>query len=171
MGEIATEFQDLVNMCYKTRSPRLISNMSFAHAHVLIEKLFRLARDRKQDVRIITGSLNDEFYSEHASDVTNFLSDGAGKLEVIVVDPRWNATNNRFAKAAVDGKGTLLKVRQRTSMVGVPHFLLVGKEAFRVERDPEQVQAVASFFSPDFAAFLHNIFTELRTQTVTAATT
>ncbi|VVM20818.1 hypothetical protein BSPWISOXPB_8435 [uncultured Gammaproteobacteria bacterium] len=54
-------FEDIVKRCYQKNSDEEISNGSIEHAKILADYLFRYAKEKNKDIKIVTGSLDGGF--------------------------------------------------------------------------------------------------------------
>ncbi|MBI5562050.1 MAG: hypothetical protein HY894_04240 [Deltaproteobacteria bacterium] len=154
-------FEALVEKCRSKRLPTIIYNASKDHAEALCKNLLQVAVEERKDVRIVSGNLDSDFYGRMEADVRKALETGC-KVDLIVLNAETDLSNNAFAKAVRQMNGNVLQ--QSTGRIVSPHFMLVGKELFRIEKDHEQAKAIASFNNPDIGETLFKYFDEVKAQ-------
>ena len=142
------EFQNIVRRHY-SNSNEHISNGSIGNAKVLVNYLFRYSLEKKQDVKIITGSLKEELYSPF----TNLIKEILEKNEVKVISETGYKTNGFFNKIKNSINGDIKILNKK-----LPHFSLVGKRAYRLETNDEIKLAIGSFNRSPVGEHLSEIF-------------
>ncbi len=142
-------FASIVEDCRRERRSFRIENDSIEYAAVLAENLLKFARDNKQDVRIISGSLDERVYGNLAKLAEEVLR--TNKIEIIVeklpVD---------HSLVEVVGKHKNGSVREIPD--AGPHFILVGDSAYRLEVNHKLAKAVANFNEPVNGGILRDLF-------------
>ncbi len=160
MAQLAgDEFAKLVEQSCRERSPRIIHNASFDHARILIRCLLQLAGRDKAKVKLVSGSLRPEFYGELVGALRTSMDQGA-QVEAIVLDAKAPLGSNQFAET-IRERGKLLVNRGNISPSELPHFIVVGPDAFRMENDQEQAKAIASFNNAEIGQVLVQFFDRL----------
>ena len=96
------EFQNIV-MRHYPNSNEHISNGSIENAKVLVNYLFHYSLEKKQDVKIITGSLKEELYSPF----TNLIKGILKKNKVKVISETGYKTNGFFNEIKILLRGIL----------------------------------------------------------------
>ncbi len=139
-------FKEKVDRCKKENLPDLIDNAAWDHALYLFNSLLDVAADKKEKIRIISGTLNDKFYGKLLEKFKKAKRAGS-EIEVLVTSPDANLDDNTFAKW-VDTNGKLIHAKDES--IPVPHMLVIGEQGqrFRLETDHSQTKAVASFNNP-----------------------
>ncbi|MBU4319518.1 MAG: hypothetical protein Q8N12_05890 [Thermodesulfovibrionales bacterium] len=72
----ADDFYHLVAKCRRKQSSQMIYNTSCEHSKILFASLIQEAGKRKEDIRIVSGSLNDDFYGSLVSPVKDCIEGG-----------------------------------------------------------------------------------------------
>ena len=158
-----SEFELKVDRCRKSNSPELISNAAWSHAVYLFKNLLEVAADKNEDVRLVTGSLNDSFYSELEEPLNKCINAGVN-IEVVVLDGNAELDGNIFASVINGYQHGYLDQTPEGYSLGAAHMLLIGKNAarFRLETDHEQTKAVASFNNPEMGKTLLTVFADIK---------
>lgn len=159
-----SEFELKVDRCRKDDSSELIDNAAWSHAIYLFKNLLEVAAEKGEDVRLVTGSLNNEFYSSLNESLTKCMNNNA-HIELVVLDGNTDLEGNVFA----DNVKQYLNGNVITTPVGysldASHMLLIGKNAerFRLETDHAQTKAVASFNNGNMGKTLLSIYENIKT--------
>lgn len=158
-----SEFELKVDRCRKGNSPELISNAAWSHAVYLFKSLLEVAADKKEDVRLITGSLNDDFYSSLQEPLKKCM-DADVNIDVIILDGSASLNNNTFASIIKRYPHGSLEQAPDGYSLGAAHMLLVGDDAarFRLETDHAQTKAVASFNNAEMGKTLLTVFADIK---------
>ncbi len=142
-------FASIVEDCRRERRSFRIENDSIEYAAVLAENLLKFARDNKQDVRIISGSLDERVYGNLASLAEEVLR--TNRLDIIVENI---PANSSLIKAVKDhDNGSVREIPDAG-----PHFILVGDSAYRLEVNHKLAKAVANFNEPVNGSILRDLF-------------
>lgn len=160
-----TAFEKKVDRCRKDETAELIDNAAWDHAIYLFKSLLEVAAEKKEKVRIISGSLNNEFYSTLSEELQRCIASGV-EIEVLILDETVDIDTNDFARMVKNhAKGAVLKVPQG-SPIGAPHMLVIGEngQRFRLEIDHSQTKAVASFNNADMGKSLLRIYENVKEQ-------
>lgn len=154
-----TEFEKLVEKNYKGRTTERISNGSLEHAKILVKYLFRLAIEEKQDVKIMTGSLQADFYDNFSAEAKNLLNQGNRISVISLCQPKCG----RFFDAVKENpRGSIAIAGEK--MESIPHFVLVGNSAYRLETDDYRKSAIGVFNNTDVGSFLAEMFDETQNE-------
>lgn len=153
-------FISLIEECRKGKKNRIIHNASKDHAFALFSSLIDEARKTKEDVRIISGNLDRDFYAKLADSITTCMDDGV-KVSVSVVSHEFDVDANTFAQAVKKHENGKLFVSPNDLEVEGPHFLVVGENKFRLELDHDQAKAIANFNDPKVGKTLVNVFNRI----------
>ncbi len=137
------EYRRKVISLAESRTGEAIYNGSVEHAIIVIETLFRYA---KQTVQILTGSLNPLVYGpmEVVVAAHGFLTEPDRTVEVVLEDDP--IPGNPFI--AMLGELQNLHMRRLRRAGGVVygcHFVLADGDCYRFEQDKSKVSAVAAF--------------------------
>lgn len=158
-----SEFELKVDRCRKDGSSELIDNAAWSHAIYLFKNLLEEAADKKEDVRLVTGSLNNEFYSSLKTPLTKCIDAEVG-IEVIVLDGNADLENNYFSDVVKNySNGEVLKTPDGYAL-DASHMLLVGNNAerFRLETDHAQTKAIASFNNSSMGKTLLSVYNDIK---------
>lgn len=154
-------FVKLVRYCRKRHDSKTIFNASFSHALVLAKNLLDCAKETGEPVRIVSGNLEKDFY-EGLTEKIKELQD----VEVIVLNPGSKISENSFVQELKkkEAKGESVKVIQASKDMSskLPHFILVGKNKFRVETDHEHAKALACFNNSEVGGILSQAFIDFK---------
>lgn len=137
-----SNFEKKVLDCHKNLKEDIIKNSSKEYALVLFKHLLQVAWEQKEDVKIVSGKLEKDFYNKLVEDVTPLLDSAKIQVSVIVLE-KVNLEGNNFANA-VRGKGDF-RMNETEEKFKIPHFILVGSKRFRIETDHDTARADASF--------------------------
>ncbi len=96
MSKDKSEFELKVDRCRKSNSSELITNAAWSHAIYLFRNLLEVAAAKHEDVRLVTGSLNDDFYAELEEPLNECINAGVD-IEVVVLDGNADLEENIFA--------------------------------------------------------------------------
>ena len=160
---MSDEFTKLVERCRKNQDSRLIENAAWSHAQTLFVNLIQAAfeRSRVEPIRIVTGSLNKDFYaSDKIIDaIATYLSKEGANIEVVVLNSDADLTDHPFVEAVKNsGKGSVIVADANAPLQQVPHFIVVGDRRFRLETDHGQTKAIACFNNKEIGAYLINLY-------------
>lgn len=150
------EYREIVEEYYNSNSSNEIDNGSIEHAKVVVEFLFKKAEEQKKDVKIVTGRLDGDFYSKFVASAKNIL-----KNNTISIISHEECHDSEFKDAVMaSDNGSLLVAN--TKFKSLPHFILIGNNAYRFENDDILKTAKASFNKKSFATFLDQLFLILK---------
>lgn len=149
-----SDFEKLVKKHYEKNSNEQISNGSMDHAKILAQYLFICAKEKRRDIKIITGTLEKNFYEIFAEPIQDVLKNNT--VSIISEKP---CENSSF-KSAVENSnnGSIKVIKQSDNTTSLPHFILIGDSAYRLETDDNLKLATASFNRPNVGKFLLKIF-------------
>jgi len=155
------EFAAVVDRCRKKKSSQVIENEAIEHASILFKNLIKIATDEKEEIRIVSGNLREDFYSDFIPNVRTYLSGEAAKIELIVLNTAIDLDLHSFA--SILEKSQKCKVWQvDPEEFKSPHFILVGDRRYRLETDHDRTKAVACFENELVGGFLKVLFDRLR---------
>jgi hypothetical protein len=144
------DFEKLVKKYYEDNSNEQISNGSMDHAKILVRYLFLRAKSKGEDVKIITGTLEKDFYNLFTPSIKDILNNN--KVSIISEN---TCVDSAFKQAILNSSNGSIR---ENSTVSLPHFILVGDGAYRLETDDNLKLATASFNRPNIGKFLLDIF-------------
>ncbi|VVH62146.1 hypothetical protein BSPWISOX_2041 [uncultured Gammaproteobacteria bacterium] len=147
-------FEDIVKRCYQKNSDEEISNGSIKHAKILADYLFRYAKEKNKDIKIVTGSLDGGFYNNFSDIVKEILT--KNKVSIISEKPYEDSSFSQEIKKSANG--TIKIIGKDDKVTSLPHFILIGDCAYRLETDDRLKLATASFNRPSIGQFLSDIF-------------
>jgi hypothetical protein len=147
-------FEDIVKRCYQKNSDEEISNGSIKHAKILADYLFRYAKEKNKDIKIVTGSLDGGFYNNFSDIVKEILT--KNKVSIISEKPYEDSSFSQEIKKSANG--TIKIISKDDKVTSLPHFILIGDCAYRLETDDRLKLATASFNRPSIGQFLSDIF-------------
>lgn len=156
-------FDKKVDECRKDEKSDLIDNAAINHALYLFQNLFEVAAENEEKVRLVSGTLNNDFYSELTNKLEACIDKGVD-VEVMLLNGDAEMEGNSFLdKVKEYAKGRVLTAKRGKNVPGA-HMLLIGDEAkrFRLELDHEQTKAIASFNNPSMGEALNVIYDSLR---------
>ncbi len=160
MNSTKDTFKKMVEECRKNESPKTIFNASKDHALVLFQELFTASIEHKEDVKIISGHLDDSFYNDLSIDLESCVGKGMA-VEVIVLNDR-DLSSNKFAKIIQNSDRCSITQLPTGNKISSAHFILVGNSRFRAETDHDQAKAIASFNNPSVGETLTEIFASVK---------
>lgn len=163
MSKTNDSFELKVDNCRKNESDELIQNAAWDHAVYLFKNLLEVAAEKKESVRLISGHLNNKFYSE-LSDVLQKCIDANVKFELIVLDDEIDEQKNNFLQILQNYHNGEVYILPAGYKFSAPHMLLVGDKAkrFRLETDHSQTKAVASFNNSSVGESLLAIYADVK---------
>ena len=85
------EFEKIVSKCQKYGINKDIENSAWKHALTLFKYLFKEAAEKKQNVSIVTGSLNNDFYNElfySSHEYLQQLKENGKKIDIVVLSDK-----------------------------------------------------------------------------------
>lgn len=151
------DFEDIVKKHYPNSSES-ISNGSLEHAKILAKYLFRYAKEKNQDIRIITGVLEKDFYELFSTIIKEILINN----KVSIISEK-NYQESKFIDEINNSKnGNIKVISESDNIESLPHFILVGDCAYRLETDDNLKLATASFNRPGVGMFLLDIFNRVK---------
>lgn len=154
------DFEKLVHKYYNSNSDELISNGSIEHATILAKYLFLSAEKMENDVKIITGSLDKDFYAKFAEPIKRILKNNT--VSIISEKPY---EQSDFSQAILDSNnGNIKTLSKKDKITSLPHFILIGDSSYRLETDDNLKLAQASFNRPNVGKFLLAIFNTFYTK-------
>lgn len=155
-----SDFEKIVETCRRKSLNRDIDNSAWSHALILFKNFFLAAKEVGENVDIVTGNLNPEFYGNLSSYAQECLEAGL-KVRLIVLEKNTQLTNNPFAKLIAAHKNGSIYMPNQDNL-SVPHFILVGNNKYRFETDHAQTKAVANFNNPNMGGFLRVLINTLQ---------
>lgn len=158
------DFTKTVQSYRKRKCSAAIYNSSWEHAAILYQELLGAALEEKKDVKIVTGHLNPDFYSDLINTAQELLQ--KQKIEVIVLNTDFNYEGNDFAALIDTSVNGSLIINHDKLLTKAPHFILVGDDIYRFETDHNNTKAIASFNNKPFGKFLFEIFNNLKTDII-----
>ncbi len=158
-------FRKLVERCQKHSLDIDIQNAAWSHALVLFEFLIKEAAENKEkDIRIVAGSLNNEFYNELFLKVEKYLEkvkDNQTKISIVILkneDELTDLRNNKFARFVEKyDKGDICYLNDSSK----PHFVLIGNSSYRFEVDHHHTKAIANFNDESIGKMLEIMYDQL----------
>lgn len=165
------KFEKLVSQCQRHGIDRSIENSAWDHALILFVYLLKDAVEKNKDIKIVSGNLNSIFYDEvyrRAKEYFLKIPQKSLKIEVIVLNNKNDFIDNEFSRFIKNHGGLIRYIKSDISGYDGPHFMLVGKDAYRVEVDHEKTKALANFNNSKVGNMLHLLFGELRERTIAA---
>lgn len=150
-----TAFENLVKDCFEGELNRDIENSAFEHAEILAIYLLKAAKKFSEDVRIVSGSLNTNFYEQLIPLIQDILN--KRKVKVIVADCDVDLANNKFAELIETSPNGKLYYNANKH-IKIPHFILVGKNKYRFETNHASTKAVGNFNNYRIGELLYDAF-------------
>ena len=139
---MSDDFRRLVDRCADSDRNFTIHNSSEDHARVLFEKLFSVARKKKEQIRIFSGRCDSNFYDGFVETIRGILESG-GRVDVLAACKKSDLDSNRFFQTVKKHRnGSAKTVR---GLDHVPHFIVVGNSRYRFEIDDVFKSAKANF--------------------------
>ena len=156
-------FVSLVEKCRENELPNLIENASTEHAATLFENLFRIAKDKQEAIKIVSGHLNPSFYDKFSSHISDCMQAGCN-VEVIILNQQQKdfLDTHSFAATIKSKGGAVFVANESTDTNHHPHFVLIGSNRFRFEIDHSRTKAIASFNNESIGRTLEELFTSLK---------
>jgi len=151
-------FSKAVKECREKESPRVLENASIEHAKELFVNLIEEGQSKKEDIAIVSGNLNREFYSQLVPVAKEALKTGIN-ISLLIADPSVDTEGHPFVNVLLDGGGSVYKAR--TSLIDTSHFIVVGEKRFRLETDHAQTKALACFNNAEVGKVLNKAFVTL----------
>ncbi|VAW89966.1 hypothetical protein MNBD_GAMMA18-2288 [hydrothermal vent metagenome] len=156
------EFRELVKDCSKNNKNQIIHNADIDHAKDLFSELLSCAIEHRKPVRLVSGSLNDDFYGSLANAAEKIIAAGLA-FEIIVTDSNVDLGNNRLSNVVKKtNKGLVLQAKKTLS--DCAHFIVVGKSRWRFETNHEQTKAKANFNDPEIGSMIVHRFDSLKSK-------
>ncbi|WP_424944297.1 hypothetical protein [Aliiroseovarius crassostreae] len=155
-----TTYETSVTEARKSRSSRILDNLSLLHAEHVVKELFQLALEEKADVMISSGTLNSKCYSGQVYNLAEKLLQQGGKITAVVDDPtHLDIEGNRFAMLIANQSDEHLFALNTDRIDDeISHFCVVKGHAFRFETDHSLAKAKLSFNQADIAGDLSEEF-------------
>ncbi|MGV6839306.1 MAG: hypothetical protein ACWA40_03845 [Planktomarina sp.] len=150
-------YETQVEQARKSKSADILENLAMGHAKVVVLNLFQYAVDHKVDVKIISGTLNEECYDAPVVQLAKKVLLNENRIDVLLTEADDDIHENAFAQLLNGNPNATL----RSIQSDVPHFIVVGETAFRLEKDHDKVEAFLSFNHPETAKILSSRFDEL----------
>lgn len=153
------EYRRRVERLAQERSGEPIANGSVDHAAIIIENMFKSA---KQQVSILSGNLNARAYGrdEVLEEATLFLAHGAHKARILLEDvDETMLKDHPFIERL--GHNENVEIRRVPATVRNSynyHFLVMDDDSYRFEPKKDEPAAVGVFGNRDGAAHLSGIF-------------
>jgi len=126
----------------------------------LYKELLAAALEEQKDVKIVSGHLNPDFYSDLTQIAEELLK--KQKIEVIVLDTNFRIDGNIFAEMVRSSGNDRILVNKNSELTKAPHFILIGEDKYRFETDHKNTKAIASFNDRRFGLFLFDTFENLK---------
>jgi hypothetical protein len=122
---------------------RILSNGSAEHAKIVLECLFRTAREQ---VCLIADQTSDDVYSEPVvmSEVLSFLDRG-GRIRAISENDDCNLSEGFWAKLTASPNAEVRTLNDQLTAGYKFHLLLADDISYRYERDRKAREALAAF--------------------------
>lgn len=151
-------FKILVKTSYDNREKggQIIHNASRSHAKILFEQLFDSAIESGEDMRIVSGNLDDAFYEVLTTRVKECLDSGV-KVSLSIIDKGFNIKGSRFAQAVESHENGSVYLTHVVD-IKAAHFVTVGDSQYRLEVDHAEAKAIANFNDTSVGKTLMNAF-------------
>lgn len=156
------EFKELVKDCSKNNKNQIIHNADIGHARDLFSELLSCAIDHRKPVRLVSGSLNDDFYGSLAKAAEKIIAADL-PFEIIVTNSDADLSSNRLSNVVKEAKKGLVLQAKKT-LPGCAHFIVVGKSRWRFETNHEQTKAKANFNDPKIGSMIVDRFDCLKSK-------
>lgn len=160
-----TEYEDRIRKARLEDSLDILSNLSSAHASIVINELVAQATEKKVPLRMLSGELFPGCYDDLTERVTEFLEgwdSGSHEPALRVILTDWagdpGKTHKFYQAIATHTKGENPKVKIKTTNTNAPHFTVVDRHAYRFELDHETMEARLSFNHEELARKLVDYF-------------
>lgn len=134
-------------------------NSSIAHAEIVVEFLFKLALETKQDIKILTGRLDGEFYNKFLTQATKVLQ--TNKISIVTLN---GCDDSDFKTAIQDSPKGEITESSANQFSKISHFLLVGDNAYRSEKHDLLKTAYVSFDNKFRGEFLSVMFDYIKSK-------
>jgi hypothetical protein len=154
------DYSQIVEECRKGLISRKISNASIEHAYVLFDNLLTLAIESKQQVRIVTGCLEEPFYEKIVDKVKKVMDAGI-RVDIIALCNKEALQHKSLAEAVGNHTNGSIKIRTSDEEYNQQHFILVGDKSYRIEFSNKDKIAEANFNNELVGEFLLDRFKEL----------
>ncbi len=136
------EYQDILRQACENRTTDKIANRYPWQTRCCHRELLGLAERDRLNVRFCCGTGSEKFFNDEMITLLQRCADAKCKIEMVI----WNSDTSQIAPGLLDlaRKGAVTLVYSGTREMGeeIPHFLLVGDNAYRVE-------APHPYFGPD----------------------
>ena len=116
-----------------------IPNSTCDHAEIGIRYLFQNAHD-KSTVRILAGDFFDDFWKTLDSDISNFIREKGGRIEVIVTDTVGNYLKEIQALFADSVLVWEIAGKLKKFAKAIPHFVVIDPVGYRIEESDSDKQ-------------------------------
>lgn len=153
------QYRKFVKKRAEEKSAELIPNGGIEHAEVLVNNLFKCAKDT---VRVFTGSLNQNVYATASvlDNARKFLSEPHRHLEILIQNEGDVSESNQLITLCNDNKLSQCTIKyvstEDTSVSS--HFVVADDFAYRLEPDRARYSAVACFNDKSTSSKLSNFF-------------
>ena len=150
------DYEKKVKKHYDSMSSSEIDNGSIEHAKIVVKYLFKMAEEKKLDVKIATGCLDGAFYSNFTESAKNILKNN--KISIISHDE----PDESIFKTLISESENASLLTAGNKVMSLPHFILVGDKAYRIEEDNMLMTARASFNRESIGSFLASFFGDIK---------
>lgn len=164
LADFDNNFERAVDRAFEVDSGEVLNNSSPRHASYLMHKLLQKAIQQKEPVSIVSGALHAEVFEDQSllTSLQAALKEGI-PVRVVSENEVDGGVGNKFASALLDSEVGELLVSKPGQMIydgdkHLPHFMLVGRKAFRLEIDHDSVTAYGCFNEPKLGERLSKIF-------------
>jgi hypothetical protein len=148
----AEYYRDLLAQSRQQRSVATIPNGSGRQATDMMHELFTMATNQGLEIALFSGELQEAVYEPLVDDLEKFLAPkGRGgtepKIRVLTEKDPAGLIANPFCEML--SRSPEAEILQASPIAKpMPHFMLVGLDAYRVEKDHGTMEAVGSFNDP-----------------------
>ncbi len=153
-------FLNLVETARSKKQDRQIKNASISHARVLVRDLLRSAIENGEDVRIVSGCLEADFYVD-LCELAQKVFDSGHTISIILEDIDMARVNNGFFDLVDQNENGRIWEVNVNKLDYFYHFTLVSNCRYRLETNHEAKEAVANFNDTGLGQRLHDRFTNL----------
>ena len=154
----------IVETARKSNSSRILTNAAPSHAKILIQNLLIAARSAEENVKIVTGEFSEEVYDSSIADEMKATLDAGCSFDVIVTDAAEDDLGDSLVYQALktvrdgDHSGRANIRFAGDAFSEISHFVLVGENKYRLEPDPTEISAIASFNDSDTGQLIDGLF-------------
>lgn len=139
------EYDRMLRDAREQRQQVQIANRFPWQTRLATRHLLEAAKERIESIRILAGTGGPNFFTEEMISLLRNCADAGCAIRMLVWQPDLNTVASGIKELYTEGKLRLLPSGTKKFGATIPHFLLVGEDAYRQEAGHEEFDPAKPF--------------------------